>query len=106
MKRTVRQFRLRWKRVGRPEKRKLYWSERAVQRRIDLMGPEPWKALKRNPDDWYCCPGTRDYECGCGGRTVREALLDRGNMPPLEYTRIESREVTLGEWVPAGEAQP
>jgi hypothetical protein len=34
MKRTVRQFRLIWKRVGRAEKRKLYWSERAVQRRI------------------------------------------------------------------------
>ena len=95
---TKRQFRLRWKRVGYPEKRKTYWSERAAQRRIDLMGPEPWKALGKDPDDYWCCPGTPIHQCGCDGITVRERLLDRGDMPTLEYTRIESREVTLGEW--------
>jgi len=98
VKRLVRQFRLRWKRVGCPEKRKLYWSERAAQRRIDLMGPEPWKALGKDPDARMCCSG---QECGCSGDTWREHLLgQRGDMPPLEYTRIESREVTQGEWTP------
>lgn len=97
VKRIVRQFRLRWKRVGCPEKRKLYWSERAAQRRIDLMGPEPWKALGKDPDDRMCCDG---HMCGCGGQTWREHLLDRGDMPPLEYTMIESRKVTQGDWEP------
>ena len=104
MKQVVRQFRLRWKRVGFKEKRKVFWSERAAQRRITLMGPEPWKALGKEPDDRMCCSGE---ECGCGGDTWREHLLsNRGDMPPLEYTIIESREVTLGNWTPnaGGEA--
>ena len=100
MNRTVRQWRLSWKRVGFPEKRKLYWSERAAQRRIVLMGPEPWKALGKDPDARWCCDGR---ECMCGGDTWRDYLLgSRAHMPPLEYTRIESREVTQGEWTPNG----
>jgi len=102
VKAVVRQFRLRWKRVGCKEKRKLFWSERAAQRRIDLMGPEPWKALGKAPDDRMCCNG---YMCVCGGQTWREHLLDRGDMPPLEYTIIESREVTLGKWMPNADGE-
>jgi hypothetical protein len=62
------------------------------------LGPEPWKALGQDPDEHVCCNST---ECGCGGDTWREHLLSsRGDMPPLEYTIIESREVTLGKWMP------
>jgi hypothetical protein len=96
VKAVGRQWRLRWKRVGYKEKRKVFWSERAAQRRIVLMGPEPWKALGTEPDEHRCCSGE---QCGCGGETWREHLLSsRGDMPPLEYTIIESREVSLGKW--------
>lgn len=29
---------------------------------------------KMNPDDYYCCDGLPQRECGCGGITNREAL--------------------------------
>lgn len=104
MKRLVRQFRLRWKREGMDEKRKTYLSEKAVRRRIALMGPEPWTALGHEPDEPFCCNG---HMCACGGQTWREKLLgDRGDMPPLEYTVVESREVTQGDWEPNARHEP
>lgn len=97
MDRIVQQFRVRWKRVGLKEKRKLYWSERAAQRLVVFLGPEPWKALGKNPDDRMCCDG---HECGCDGQTWRENLLgNRGAMPPLEYMMIETRKVTQSNWM-------
>lgn len=98
---TKTQYKLCWKRKGLNEKRKLYWSERAAKNRITLMGPEPWKALDLDPDSYACCSGG---DCGCGGETVREYMLrSRGDMPPLEYASIESREVSMGAWGPKQE---
>lgn len=97
------EYRVVWKRRGMNRKSKRFQSLKAAQRRVLLLGPEPWLALGLDPDE-RCCSG---LECGCGGRTNRENLLaqrntpihpDAGPMPEIEYIRIESRP--LGDWSP------
>lgn len=96
------QYRVVWKRIGLPEKKKRYEQRKAAERFVVLLGPEPWKALGREPDERFCCSGR---ECGCGGMTVREQTLQqRENIPAVEYVRLEKREVTLGEWMPNDQA--
>lgn len=86
-----------------PRKSKRFQTLKAAERRVKLLGPEPWTAFDRNPDEPYCCSG---YECACGGMSVRDTLLeqrkvghgdpDDTGMPDIEYIRIEKRP--LGAW--------
>jgi len=98
---TTKQFRLRWKRVGLPEKRRIYWLRRYAEKYALLLGPEPWKALGRDADEIMCCNGR---ECNCGGRTWREHMIEvrasqnHYGMPAMEYVAIDERMVELGEW--------
>ena len=81
------------KREGSRPKVCVYATLAAAQKRLVLLGPEPWKAYGKGPDDLKCCAG--GYECNCGGRTEREVTDDmRAEMPPLEWVRIDVREVT------------
>ena len=90
------EYRVVWKRVGQEPKRKRYVNKkRADGFAAILTDKEPWKRYKRDPDAFYCCSG---YECGCGGKTVRQSFEEQfDGMPEIEYVRIESREV--GPWV-------
>lgn len=94
----MKEYRVKWKRVGSRTKYKRYASIASAGRFVVLFGPEPWLAYsKKGPDDLACCPGTPEYECACGGLTVREeSEQERARMPALEYLHIEEREV--GAW--------
>ena len=102
------EFRVVWKRRGMDRKTKRYATLKAAENRVLFMGPEPWLALKEEPDDRHCCSG---YECGCGGKTWREYLLeqrtegkfgaDDGGMPDIEYIRIERRALSPWERLPS-----
>lgn len=102
------EYRVVWKRRGLKRKSKRYMSLKAAERRVRLLGPEPWTALDVQPDDYVCCRGERaDRECGCNGETWREHLLGArngamyegdGGMPPIEYVHIEKRP--LAAWEP------
>ncbi len=88
------QYRVVWKRQGLDRKTKVYATRRGADRFISLLGPAPWEGLGREPDELYCCSG---HECGCGGGTVRDRMLeDRKDMPPLESISLEQRPV--GQW--------
>jgi hypothetical protein len=86
-----------YRRKGMHSKRVVYKHRGSADRRLALLThPRPWEPLDQNPDAYVCCDG---YECGCRGVTVREDHEDiRKRLPPLEYVRLESREV--GEWRP------
>lgn len=99
------EFRVVWKRHGFHQKSKRYATLKAAERRLTLMGPEPWIALQVDPDERMCCSG---YECACGGQTWREHLLEVRNtprhpedtgMPAIQYIRIEKRPLSPWEAV-------
>ena len=105
------EYRVVWKRVGLPRKTKRYAQRWRAERLVLLLGPEPWKAIGKDPDAKFCCSG---YECDCRGRTVRDEMLGRRTVvvpddaakewkdapyAAVEYVRIEEREVGL--WKPA-----
>jgi hypothetical protein len=95
------EYRITWKRVDCPIKRRRYKVEAAARRFMVLLGPEPWLAYARgrDPDGPACCSGC---ECGCGGITIRQRALDaREGQPPLEWMRLDRREVTATPWGPA-----
>jgi hypothetical protein len=96
------EYRVVWKRRGQHQKSKRFMSLKSAERRVLLLGPEPWKAFGVDPDEQHCCHG---HECACGGATWREYLLeqrdkpgyeDAGPMPAIEYIRIDQRP--LGAW--------
>ena len=90
------EFRVTWKRAGCRAKSRVYSRKSSAERFIYLFGEEPWRYYGGNPDALQCCSG---YECACRGLTVRQAAAeDRARMPPLEYIRLETRQV--GEWAP------
>jgi hypothetical protein len=98
------EYRVVWKRRGMPRKSKRFQTLKAAERRVLLLGPEPWRAFEALPDDLHCCSG---HECACGGETWREHLLgqrteprgpDDDGMPAIEYIHIEKRP--LGKWEP------
>ncbi len=90
------EYRVLWKRDGQPMKRKRYVTRAGVDHFLTLLGPEPWKAYRKDPDALDCCPGA-SYECACEGKTVREASDQRrSEMPKLEWLRVEMR--TVGRW--------
>jgi hypothetical protein len=104
--RTVTEYRVLSKRQDTAVKDKRFRSLKAVRDRVGLLlSDEPWRFFgsagerTRDGDGLYCCPGTQHYECGCGGLTVREhALAPRENLPPIEWVRVEKRQVTTTEW--------
>jgi hypothetical protein len=97
----IKQYRLRWKRVGLPEKRRIYWLRPYAEKRALLLGPEPWRALGHDGDEIMCCNGR---ECNCGGQTWREHMLEvrasqsHDGIPAIEYIAIDERTVEVGEW--------
>jgi len=96
---TVKEYRVVWKRNGLKEKRKRYQNKYRAEHFIKILGPEPWTAYGVNPDESMCCDGSM---CGCGGETYREHWLGkRKDMPPIEYVRLELREVQRGDWLKA-----
>ena len=91
------EYRVVWKREGVRRKVKRFASLKLAQRKMLLLGPEPWLGAseygKRDPERLNCCSG---HECACGGLTVREWWEQLG-LPKLEYMHIERREV--GKWL-------
>jgi len=84
------EYRLRWQREGVRPQSKLFQTFRAAMRRLQLLGPRPWEAYGRNPEERDCCFGSDG--CGCGGVSVRRASdLRRAQMPKLLWARVESR---------------
>lgn len=82
-------------RVGQRRKVTVYATLKGAQRRLMLLGPEPWRALGRDPDALWCCLNSR--ECSCEGVSVREAMeRDRATLPVLVDAWIEARAV--GPW--------
>lgn len=72
-----------------------------AMRFIKLIGPEPWSAFGKKPDDHVCCPGG-SYECSCDGVTYAEqSEKRREGLPPATNIRIWKRSVTRGAWSPA-----
>ena len=95
-----------WKRAECVAKRKKYRSRPLAERFMLLLGPEPWKrdadrmGRPKDPDSYMCCSG---YECGCGGISLRQHYLEaRKDLPPLEWMRLEIRDVEESPWRPAG----
>lgn len=94
------EYRVIWRRIdsGRP-KRKRYASKKSAEKMLALLTTkEPWTLLagfeRKGPDDYFCC---NDPTCGCDGVSVREYFDGKyKDMPPIEYARIEQREV--GSW--------
>ncbi len=90
------EYRVVWKRVGLRKKARTSAKIETARRTLALLngGSGRYLALGLDPDELACCSGR---ECGCRGLTNRE-VSDAyvADMPPLEYARIEAREV--GEW--------
>jgi hypothetical protein len=101
------EYRVIWKRQGMHRKSKRFATLKAAERRVRLLGPEPWTAFDRDPDEpWCSCRGS--HECPCGGETLREKLLrertegpdpDGGGMPAIQEIRIERRVIAPWEAV-------
>lgn len=88
------EFRLVWKRVGGKRKVRRFVRRKALDRFVTLLGPEPWKAFDKEPEDLVCCRG---FECMCQGATVRQdSDAKREGMPPIESIHVETRYV--GNW--------
>lgn len=103
VKRVPLEYRVVWKRVGQRRKSKRFATLAAAERRVLLLGPEPWKAYNMEPNDRWCCSG---YQCACEGMTAREYLLEARSkptqsgddgMPAIMYVEIEERPVA--SWV-------
>lgn len=102
------EYRVVWKRSGQHRKSKRFATLKAAERRVRLLGPEPWTAFDRDPDEPWCC-NLDNRQCACDGETLREKLLrqraegnghgdDSGGMPAVVEIRIESRP--MGAWSP------
>lgn len=84
-----------WKRVGKAKKSRTFKTRRGADNFLQLFGPEPWKAMRVDPDTRVCCAGDM---CACGGVTYREqSAAQRKSMPKLEYIGVRVRSVS--EWV-------
>lgn len=104
-KKPAMEYRVVWKREGWGKKSIVFQTLRAAQRRITLLGDKPWEAFDRKPDEYWCCDDHGPGGCGCGGKTVKEHVLEQGeNFPKLEFARIEARIV--GAWAQFGDPLP
>lgn len=93
------EYRVSWRREGQRRKHVLRQTE-AGARRIALVaqGRIHDAHPELDPDAYWCCPGTREYECGCRGVTNAEAwAAHTARLPALvELPVIERRAVE--EW--------
>lgn len=104
-----REYAVVWKRVGLRPKRRIFVRRAAADRRLVLLGPEPWLAFGKSGDEPACDHDDNDrYECGPCDRchlTRREyETKARADFPPLEYLRLETRCVT--DWTPDASPTP
>ncbi|MDX9913250.1 MAG: hypothetical protein RBS77_01570 [Candidatus Moranbacteria bacterium] len=75
------------KREGIRPKIKTFATLKAAQKRIALLtDPEPWKVLGAGPDDIFNTDTMQTYG------EFTDAI--RGDMPALEWVRLERREVS------------
>jgi hypothetical protein len=94
------EYRVVSKREGQRPTVKRYASRAAAERRLVLLGPEPWRAYGKGPDD----PCEMHEHTAWGGEdmafdgTTERACTEkmRAEMPALEYVRLEWRVV--GTW--------
>jgi hypothetical protein len=97
-------FRVVWKRQGLKPKVKRYVVRKNAERLMNILtSPEPWLyySVPKQADDYFCCPGGVAYECGCMGITVKQEADEKWkDIPPLEWVRLEQRDVT--PWQPTG----
>lgn len=95
---TRTQYRLTWQRKDREPCQKIYANMKMVEKRLALMGPEPWKAIGKDPDACHCCSSP---DCGCDGITVREYMEEvrkEKGWTPVQWVKIEARQVTTTPW--------
>jgi hypothetical protein len=95
------QYRVTWKRAGRSERRKTFPNAALLHRFLLLIGPEPWRAYHDGSGHAFAC--CRGHDCSCGGRTDREVAVARRaelNLTPLQWIRVESRQVSLYKLAP------
>jgi hypothetical protein len=100
--RTTSQYRVTIRREGNQAKQVTRGTAHGVRKLLLLLGPEPWRAYTdKGPDDPWCCGG---WECGCGGKTVREESDERRkDIPPVVAVSVERRAVTRTPWERADE---
>lgn len=80
-------YRVVWQRKDCRKQFRSFETFAAAERWATLLGPEPWKAFGKDPDDMV-----RYEDC-----TVREKFMARRKeMPPLVFVRIDRRPV--GAW--------
>jgi len=93
---VTKEYRVVWKRKGVNRKiKKCVRKITAARHAALLTSQEPWVLFGQKPDDLACCTG---HECGCGGLTIEQEYNQRSRAyPPLEYVKIEIRDVSL--WV-------
>jgi hypothetical protein len=85
------EYRVVWKREGLDSKRRRFRSRASAERLILKLGPEPWKAW--GIEEGAPCPLHR-YADDCPG-TIGECCAAYANgLPPVEYVRLQVREVT------------
>jgi hypothetical protein len=86
------EYQVEWKRVDRRPKSKVFKTRAGYARFLLLLGPEPWKYFRKDPNARVCCSG---WECNCMGVTVAEECEHkREGMPPIEWVRIKQRRVS------------
>lgn len=76
----------------------------AAKRYVMILGPEPWLAYGKGPDDPACSCNPRPWdespmECDRCDMTMREWTEKRRvNLPPAQNIRVERRPITRGQW--------
>lgn len=77
----------------------------AARRYVMILGPEPWLAYGKGPDD-PACSCDQWQECDRCGTTMREwTKKRRANLPPAQNIRVERRPITRGQWASVDLAQ-
>jgi hypothetical protein len=95
------EYRVAYKREGLNPKSKDCGNSRARAERslAFFQGRYQESYPDSKPDAYVCCSG---YQCGCGGKTWAERWAEMAesiaDYPPLEYVRIETRQVP--RWSP------
>lgn len=92
--RTVTEYRLTWQRQGWNEKSVVFKSREKAERRIGVMTSDtPWVYWGLSKDDGNLVSETNS-------KTVaEEAKEKREQWPPIEWMRLETRQVTRTKWV-------
>lgn len=94
------EFRVVWQREGFTKRSKRFRSRAQAERKALILQGRVAEATGEDPNAYACCPGTRDYWCGCGGITKGEAWAQTARqVPPLVYGPvIETRTFSATAW--------